>query len=219
MRASKLSVIAGLVLGASTVASMAYPIAINIIGGYGIWTDSFGGTLLPAGGYVQVWWSSDPSYGQASLGVVDMNEASLADGGESTTYGDYVLWSGNTPADGGWTDPQQLNPPNFTDSDVGSHSISSGHIYMYVYADATPTVGTEGVMTEIYGPNGTVPVVWGDQSAANPPAADELPASGAESDGVLGGRLGFVVVPEPGTMALVGIGALTIAARRRRKTA
>jgi len=220
MRASRVSAVAGLILGVTTMASMATPIAINLIGGFGLWQDSFASTPISAGAYVQVWWSLDSSYGQSSPGVVGIDEAGMADGDMSATYGDYVIWSGNTPDDAGFLNPEVLG--TFTDADVGGQTVSSGHVYVYIYQDGTPDVGDQGVMTEIYGPNGSTPgstLNWANANADPKPDADPLPVSTSETDGVLGGSNGFVVVPEPGTMALVGVGALTIAARRRRKTA
>jgi hypothetical protein len=219
MKSSKLSLAAAAMLIATSTASMAYPIGLNILGGFGLWEDSFGSTLMPAGGYVQVWWSADASYGQANPGEVHLNEAGLAQGEMSATYGDYVLWSGVTPDDGGWSGSQSLG--TYTDGNVGGNTISSGHVYIYAYNSPAPTVGTMGVMTVLYGPNAVGPgqKVWADMNADPPPLADDIPMSTDEFDGVLTGSNGFVVVPEPGTMALLGIGMLTIAARRRRKSA
>jgi len=220
MRASKVSAVAGLLLGACSISAMATPISINLIGGFGLWQDSFGSTPIPAGAYVQVWWSLDSSYGQSTAGEVGLAEASMVDTDFSASYGDYVIWDGNTPDDAGFLNPEQLG--TFTDLDVGGNTVSSGHVYVYIYEDGTPNVGDQGIMTEIYGPNGSTPgstLNWADAGANPPPDADSLPVSTSETDGVLGGSNGFVVVPEPGTMALFGIGALTLAARRRRKSA
>lgn len=221
----KLSLVMAMLCGVSSVA-LATPIGLNMIQGFGLWTDAFGGNLLPQGSYVQVWWSVDSSYGQSTAGEVGLTEASLTDtagNNYSSSYGDYVLWQGSTQIDGGWGDPTSIG--TFTDLDVnGQHIgpanvVSSGHVYVYIYdTTTTPQVNDRGIMTEIYGPNGDIQTVW--QNAADPQStADSIAASTSDTDGVLGGSNGFVVVPEPGTMALFGIGALTLAARRRRKTA
>jgi len=190
------------VLALCSSAAMAHPISLNITGGFGLWTDTFGGNLLPAGAYYQVWWSSDQAY----LAEPSVNEsvATLSTG--QNTSGDYVLASGSTPNLGGWGSPQSLG--QLTDANVGGSTISDGYIYMFVYQDGTPQAGDSYVRTSIYGN------AWGDPTAPQPPPPDSIPASSTTEDGVFGT---YFVVPEPGTLALFGIGMLTIAARRRKR--
>lgn len=219
------SLLMAVTIGLLAGKAMAYPIAIDINGGGGLWTDPFdpdnGTTLLPAGSFVQLWWSYDAAYSQTTPGSVTPETAALQTGNQSATHGDYVLWSGSTPDDGGWGSPQnfQLSDANIPGA---GHSISEGHIYIYVYEDNSPSVGEFGIMSEIYGPNGTSPVVWANQTPGGLlPPADQISPSTSPANGYFGegNPFRFQVVPEPGTMALMGIGALTIAARRRRKSA
>ncbi len=207
---NKRNLIAGIgSLMASASMVMAYPISLNITSTEGLWVDSVGGTLLPAGSYYQIWWSVDAAY--ANGGVVDEAMIGVTQGG--TLYGDYVLWSGTTPDEGGFAG---LYPTGtLTDAMVGGNTISDGYVYGYVYETGAPSAGDAYLMTQIYGPSTTGP--WGNAGAALPPPPNEIDFAPSQG-GVMGDSVNFVV-PEPGTMALFGLGLLTIAARRRRTAA
>jgi hypothetical protein len=218
MKVSKMMAAMAAMCMSATVAS-AYPISLDVFATEGIWLDSFGGTGLPAGSSFQLFWSADAAYGTG--GTIGETDANLTSG--LTSFGDYVIFSGTTTADpgvdgyGGWT----ANVPTgtITDAMVGGNTVSSGYVYGYVYYDqnssGTVNNGDYYAYSPIYGP--PTPV-WGDAGAALPPPPDTIDFAPLQEPNVgliVDGR--YVVVPEPATMALFGIGMLTVAIRRRRK--
>lgn len=187
----------------------AHPINLDITATWGLYnnTEDFS-DLLPAGYSYQIWWSADAAYGNG--GVIDESTAGLTTGGQAN--GDYVLWHGDTDTDGGWF-IQADNTGNRTDANVGNNVISDGYVYGYLYDSAAPVGGTPFMMTQIYGP--TTTGAWGNPLAAQPPPPDVIDFA-PQQGSIMGDSVNFVV-PEPGTMALFGLGMLTIAARRRRQ--
>jgi len=200
------------IAGLCVVASMAsaYPISLNIFATQGIWTDAAldpNTDLLPAGAYYQVYWSQDAAYGSTDVNAVDANLG--ANGLVPATFGDYVLFTGFTDVDGGFSGP--IPTGVLDNNDVGVvNTISSGYVYAYVYQDGTPNVGDSFVKSPIFGPPNPT---WGDASAALPPPPDTIDIA-PSTPNILGT---FFVVPEPASMALFGVGMLTMAMRRRNK--
>jgi len=194
-------VVAVTCIGAS-VAS-AYPIALSIFGQQGLF-ESDASTLLPAGAYYQVYWSADNVYGTDT--TITEPDADLA-AGNYASFGDYVLFTGTTPDDGGWSGPTTATGP--LDPNLGGPAVSSGYVYVYVYQGGTADVGDSYLRSPIYGNT------WTDASQDPTPLPDNVDI--APSSGNNMGSFFVVAVPEPATMALFGIGMLTVAIRRRRK--
>lgn len=186
--------------------AMAHPISLEIEAANGMFMDVGQTVLLPAGAYYQVWWSSDNAYGADASGNVDLLTASQGTSGAiPSVYGDYVIWSGTTPLDGQWGGVSSSSG-TLTDAAVNNNVISSGFIYAYVYEDGTPNIGDSFIRSPNIQGN-----TWGDPSKAQPDPSDLI--SLAPDTGNVFGT--YHVVPEPGSMALFGLGMLTIAVRRR----
>ncbi len=202
MKMMKLMVVMGALCGTASMASAA-SISLSLLTSQGLFMDAGLTTLVPAGAYYQVYWSADSTYGGNSILESDADLG--VDGTTPASFGDYVIFTGNTDIDGGLSSPVATGA--LGNSAVGGSTISSGFVYMYVYEDGSPDVGDSYVRSEVYGNT------WGDPGAALPPPPDAIDVAATEP-AVMGS---FFVTPEPGTMALFGIGILTMAARRRRK--
>ena len=181
---------------------------------------STAGTWLAAGAYVQLIWSADAVYsgfGGGGSGI-DQTSASASSGTYLSQYGDYVLWAGVTPDLGGWyTAITDLDGNNqYANSDVGGANINSGYVFAYVYIDGTPAQGEIFARSTMIG-DGT-PSGLSDISVLPPDELDVAPSATLVLD--TGPSGGFTVqpdIPEPGTLALFGLGLLTLAVRRKRR--
>ncbi|MCE9615688.1 MAG: PEP-CTERM sorting domain-containing protein [Lentisphaerae bacterium] len=205
--------LAGAVLCASGSVAMATAINFNLEASWEMF-QSDGTTYIPQDAFYQVWWSPTQDYADtadqtgASPGQLDPATALLTKGSGPSLYGDYVLRSGaDMPQAGSWGGSDAYQ--RYETTDVGGAQPSSGFVYVYVYDSNTPTVGSSYIRSQIYPLPATT---WSDPDnpLLTPPTIDLAP----EQPALMGTHF---VVPEPASMALFGIGMLTIAARRRRK--
>lgn len=139
--------------------------------------------------------------------------------GDGSGAGEWVLFSGTAAAVGGDFD-YRSSPLIFNDADVGGNDINSGYVYSRIFEGPTPT-----------------PESWYYQSLVNPEptliAYDAMnapsttldhraasgtpfpgPALGDTSDPIYGAGM-FQVIPEPSVFAMLGLGGLFLALRRR----
>lgn len=203
MNIHKFALAMAVLLGGISIAS-ANPIQLSVFASFGIFTDFEGGNPLPAGSSFQLIWSTDATYESSGVSAAD---ATLSSGQMST--GDYVIYSGTTDIPGGWAVDEIT--PDIPNSSVGGNSAHTGFVYGYAYFDVDSNgvdASDQYVRSPIFGNS------WTDTTPE-----DNIPdqinfSSGA---GAVTGTSGLVVTPEPGTMALFGLGMLTMAARRRRK--
>lgn len=162
------------------------------------------GTDTPANAFYQIFWSADSSYAMTGNDL-DISVSQAAVGSQIPVFDDYVLAAGSVGEPGGFF----FNNPNFTktDADVGNPvgGISSGYVYGFIYQDSTPDVGDFFGRSPIFGNT------WADPNQNPAPAPDGVDFAPTQ-DIVLDT---YKVVPEPGTMALLGLGALTLAASRK----
>ena len=156
-----------------------------------------GTTPLPIGSIAQLIWSPDPTISEFSP-----TDALIPDSSE------VLLLQIAT------TDPGAIyyGVTSFIESDYGlsdTNYFADGYVYMrvfdYLLTNGTPTPGTQ------YGegPNPTVTGSVPSQHTAIPP----LPTTVDITDG------NYFIIPEPASMAIMGVGLLTLTARRFRRRA
>ena len=160
---------------------------------------SDGVTPVPAGSLVQLIWTADNAYHPATEGQLD-----------SAGYlnsGDYVLFEGSCPYNGGW--PGDLDGTAIYDeTDTGGTYLPSGYVYARVFDIAygsAPTAGTWFLQSDL------VPVV-NEQTNVPPDAPDVVDLVPSPGSGAMDQQ---VAIPEPGSLALLGVGAVALILRRR----
>lgn len=162
---------------------------------------------LPLGSLVQLIWSPDAVYAIPTAGAIPV-------AGGSYAGGDYVLWSQGTPANGGWTTPADLDGnTSYGSANVGGGNISLGYLYCFVFATNSANI----VSGTMYGQSAMVSGPFGD--IAKPPFTEPTVDASPTDNRMVLDKTGLTVqaVPEPGTLALLGIGLALVATRRLRK--
>lgn len=162
---------------------------------------------LPSEALIQLVWSADTSFEVPIEGSIPVQGGQYAGG-------DYVLWSQSTVVNGGWSSPADFDGSTiYGNSDVGGATIGSGNLYCLVFATSAANI----VAGTMYGHSAMVNGPFGDVN--NPPftvpTVDPSPLSASMVLNTTG--LTVQAVPEPSTMALLGLGAVLIIARRVRK--
>ena len=145
---------------------------------------------LPAGAFVQLIWSLDNAYATPLDGAID------------SPAGDFVLFSGTTVSDGGYTNDMD-GSVFYTDANVGGNPINSGYLYIYIYQDGTPQFG------DFYGRSSIV--------ATSPGILTNLVniAPAVSGKNVLS-TYTVGIVPEPSSIALLLVGLGLIGYRKLR---
>ena len=156
-----------------------------------------GSTLVPAGSLVQLIWSADAAYHPATAGQLDA--------AGYLTSGDYILFQGYTTINGGWTGDLD-GSTNYVSSDVGGNPLPSGYVYGRVFntSSSSPTAGTwfvQSTLVQVLNEQTNIP-------PDSPDVVDMAPSSPAVMDQQ-------VAIPEPGSLALLGVGAVALILRRR----
>jgi hypothetical protein len=165
-----------------------------------------------AGGLVYLVWSLDQTYETPVAGSIP--SAPGTPGLTSTAWGnDYILSGWNTP------NPNELGSlpddggANYGDGLVTGGTIESGYIYVIIFQDGTPSVN------DYYGRSSFVAV--GDTVPPNPSPLTtvDVTAGLGGNPFVVGsvgvGGQGLQVVPEPSSIALLGLGLGLVALRRK----
>ena len=161
-----------------------------------------GTTPLPAGSIAQLIWSQDATmspYNPTDALVVNSNEVLLAQ--IATAAGD--------------DNPIQIGAAQYDEETYGisdTNYFANGYVYVrvfdYLQANGTPTNDTWFIEATVTGP------VY-SQHASSPPASTSVDITGGFGNSV--SLNDQVVVPEPTTMAIMGIGLLTLVSRRFRR--
>jgi len=177
--------------------------AFFFVDDYGIYLND-ASTLVPAGSLVQLIWSADNAYHPAVAGKLDASGYAES--------GDYILYEGSTTIDGGWVGDLD-GTAVYDSSDVGGNPLPSGYVYGRVFnisSSMTPTAGTWFLQSSI------VPVT--NEATNEPPdQPDEVNMSPGTGPGPGGAAVmdQQVAIPEPGSLALLGVGAVALILRRR----
>lgn len=159
---------------------------------------------LPSGALVQLIWSADSSYATPVFGSIPVAGGQYADG-------DYVLYSANTTVVGGFTDTQMDGATTYQNADVGGQNVVNGYVYVYIFQDGIVNLG------DYYGRSSVIGGPLNDVTGSPPASPNVLnvsPSPGLVIGPVSQGGQGLQVVPEPSSMALLGVGLALVAWRR-----
>ncbi|HIE11498.1 MAG TPA: PEP-CTERM sorting domain-containing protein, partial [Kiritimatiellae bacterium] len=124
------------------------------------------------------------------------------------TSGDYILFEGAGTHDGGWQGDLD-GTARYDENDTGGTYIPSGYAYIRVFNipyGTTPTVGTWFIQSELV-------VVDNEQTNVPPDIPDSVDIAPTQGSGVMDQQ---VAIPEPASLALLGVGAVALMLRRRR---
>ena len=162
-----------------------------------------GTTPLPVGSIAQLIWSRDATispYNPTDALVVDTNEVLLAQ--VATAAGDdFPIQLGTVQYD---EETYSISDTNF---------FANGYVYVrvfdYLQANGTPTNGTWFVEAAVSGP------IYSQHAGGGNPPATAVDITGGSGYSI--SLNDQVVVPEPTTMAIMGIGLLTLVSRRFRR--
>lgn len=167
--------------------------------GFYFTVDPFTGILAPdASGnqtIAQLIWSAD-----AVADTVDASTVNYVTG-DDVWLATFVLTEGV----GGTTQWANFAPQTYSE---GTHDHDAGFLYARIFQDATPANG------EVY--YASTPVANGNVNPTNVPP---LTAQTLEmnSDLVNGNELNLTMIPEPGTLGLLGLGIMAIGGRCLRR--
>jgi hypothetical protein len=194
------------ILGTSANAT----ISINFAGasaGIGIEDGTALGDLWNGSLFVELLWA--PS----SLTAAPSFTPGIADAGH------FILWSSTiTTASGLILEGDLDGTASYTASLVGGGDISAGFVYGRIFDDASaPTLWTYVNLDE----NGNPAVAGPSNPTASPPQTAK-PLDLRNLDSVFDADNGLYItamIPEPSVMALMGLGGLLVAIRRRRMIA
>ena len=162
---------------------------------------SFAAGPYPAAGYLyQVIWSP------VAPASTDLAPA-LANPGESILR----EMNMNAPANGyGYVQTIDLGTIVVAPADIAGADPKAGFVYTRLFMDAAPVIGS----TFQQGP-AVSPALWPDYVPTDPSSRQAYNSTGnAPGDG-LGAEANGVVIPEPATLGLLGLGLATILVRRR----
>lgn len=148
--------------------------------------------------YVQLIWSAtDPSTHTAVWGSTDY-----------LAPGEYLLFDFNNYSEGVWEDADVSDPDSWSNIDVGNNVIANGYLFTRVFESATVTSTTQYYQSTVINP--TLPTY----DSQNINTIIDHDATGGE---VQTASNSMVMVPEPTSLALIGLGLGVIALRRMRK--
>lgn len=199
IRKASLGIVATAVVIMTGIPAKAHDIAFNAVATQGVFTET--AAPLPSGSLYQFWWSIDAVLPiEIVVGMATFNTIGSAFGG------DYLLDVGATPTDYGFASLTFIG--QFSDSDVGGNTISDGYVFGVVYNSTPGGVGED----DYYALSPIVGNSWGNAGTTPPPTPDKVDFAPSSPN-----TMNAQVVPEPGTLALFGLGILTIVARRRRR--
>ena len=206
----KRMLLAGVASLALTVVSSQANLSVAWSANHGFYLDVGDGPLLGSAGsgqatLAQLIWSPDNIPDPATD---DAANHYLSSSGNDVWLVDFTVKEGDT-ARSEWGDWGLNDSPLAT-----STTLSDGYIYGRIFQDGTPDVGDwyylgPVVANENVDPNGVPP--------PTPQTYDmNRDSEQGYGDAVMNGPYSYQVVPEPGTFALFGIGALLIGLRRRK---
>jgi hypothetical protein len=171
--------------------------------------------VLPSGSLVQLIWSADMAYAP-SLSPVDISTTPGSAWGGGAN--DYLLYSTTTSGTGGWTGDLDGNAI-YANALVNDQNINNGYVYAVIFSSGSPTAGSYYGFGQFANVSGnTTPPLPDASNPLNPiptldasPSGHRLVLATSYVNNTFGG---YQVVPEPSSMALLGVGLALVAWRR-----